>query len=222
MASSLTSSRRCIVSGRPMARDLLVRFVVGPDATLVPDIAEKLPGRGFWLSARRDVIHTACRKRLFAKAAGGPVQVPDDLADTVEDLLVRQCQAFIGLARRAGHGIGGHERVVGWLRAGRAGLLLSALDGAPEAVGSMRALADGLPVVDLLSAAELGEAFGRMRTVHGALERGGLAERLAVAAARLAGFRAADMRHDEGHDSLDGQAIDKLRGQEIGLVNGTT
>ena len=46
----------------------MVRFVVGPDGTVVPDIAEKLPGRGLWLTAERDIVSRAVARRLFGKA----------------------------------------------------------------------------------------------------------------------------------------------------------
>ena len=34
----------------------MIRFVLGPDRQVVPDLAAKLPGRGMWLSASADVI----------------------------------------------------------------------------------------------------------------------------------------------------------------------
>jgi len=37
----------------------MIRFVVAPDGTLVPDLAAKLPGRGMWLSASGDVLEAA-------------------------------------------------------------------------------------------------------------------------------------------------------------------
>ena len=46
-----TPERRCIVTGETQPRAGLIRFVAGPDAIVVPDLAEKLPGRGFWVVA---------------------------------------------------------------------------------------------------------------------------------------------------------------------------
>ena len=34
----------------------MIRFVVGPDRQIVPDLAARLPGRGMWLSASGDVL----------------------------------------------------------------------------------------------------------------------------------------------------------------------
>ena len=61
--------RRCIVSGESGSTYGLVRFVVGPDGGIVPDLAEKLPGRGIWLSSDRDSLRTAVKKRAFSRAA---------------------------------------------------------------------------------------------------------------------------------------------------------
>ncbi len=63
---------RCAVAsspGRSAPKAELLRFVVGPDGTVVPDIASRLPGRGLWLTARRDIVATAIGKRLFGRAA---------------------------------------------------------------------------------------------------------------------------------------------------------
>ena len=75
---------------------------VAPDGTVVPDIGERLPGRGLWLTARRDIVAAASGKGLFAKAARAAAAAPADLADQVEALLARRCCELLGLARRAG------------------------------------------------------------------------------------------------------------------------
>ena len=184
------SLKRCIVSNVEMPRDQMVRFVVGPDEEIVADIEARLPGRGFWLSARRDVIHTACAKNHFAKAARTKVKVPDDLADRVERLLVRRCQDLIGLARRAGQAVSGFAKVEVWLKSGKpAGVLLAAVDGAEDGRKKVRSWAEDAPVIVALDADELGLAFSRERTVHVIVAPGRLAEGLLVTARRLEGLR---------------------------------
>ncbi|MBX9634346.1 MAG: DUF448 domain-containing protein, partial [Magnetospirillum sp.] len=102
-------NRRCIATATVRPKGELLRFVVSPDGEVVPDLERRLPGRGIWLSARRDVVNTAVTKRLFAKAARRAVVVPQDLADRVEALLLRRCLDVLGLARRAGHAVCGFE-----------------------------------------------------------------------------------------------------------------
>ncbi len=150
------------------------------------------------MSAERDMVNTACAKNLFAKAAKAQVKVPGDLADRIEGLLARRCLDLIGLARRSGQAVAGFEKVSAELGskgpgvegdAKRSGLLLSASDGAEDGQRKIRALAPGLPEVKVLSAAELGLAFGRDRSVHVFLAPGRLASALLEEMRRLKGFR---------------------------------
>lgn len=170
----------------------MVRFVVGPDGVVVPDLAGRLPGRGLWLSAERDMVNIASRKNLFAKAARRKVTVPQDLADTLEGLIVRRCAEMLGLARRSGQLVAGFEKTVAWLRAGKArkgAVLLAASDGGGDGRAKLRALAPDLAVFDGLTAEEIGQALGRDHAVRGAVAAGSLADRLLVEQARLKGFR---------------------------------
>jgi uncharacterized protein len=50
--------RRCIVTRQRLPKERMIRFVVGPDRQIVPDLAARLPGRGIWLSASGDVLES--------------------------------------------------------------------------------------------------------------------------------------------------------------------
>lgn len=182
-------NRRCIATGKVLPVEQLIRFVVGPDGVVVPDIEARLPGRGIWLSAGRDMVNTAAAKNLFAKAFRRKVTVPADLAERLAALLLRRCLERIGLARRAGQAVTGFEKVRGELKAGRGAVLLAAADGAADGREKIRALAPALPLVAVLRSDELGAAFGRGYAVHAVLTAGRLAEGLKIDAARLAGMR---------------------------------
>ena len=181
--------RRCLVSRESYPTDQLVRFVVGPDNSVVPDIEGRLPGRGLWLRATRDIVDDACRKRIFAKAARSPVVVVDGLADRIEDLLRRRCLNLLGLARRAGDAVGGFEKVSAALAGGKAGVFLIACDAGEEGRRKLLSIAGDVPVVELFTSEELGGVFGRERIVYIAVEFGGLSTRLVSEACRLSGFR---------------------------------
>ncbi len=183
------NTRRCIVSGEVSSRERLVRFVVGPGRRLVPDIAGTLPGRGIWLSARRDVINTACAGSLFQRAAKAEVVIGENLADQVERLLAGRCLDLLGLARRAGIVAAGSEKVTAMLVAGKAAVLVTALESAEGGRAKLRALAPELPLIDLFRGEELAAALGRGHVMHVALGRGRLAGRFQVEAGRLAGLR---------------------------------
>jgi uncharacterized protein len=167
-----------------------LRLVVGPDGAIVPDVAARLPGRGLWLTPRRDIVEQAVARRIFARAARRPVSAPPELADRIESLLARRCCDALGLARRAGLAVAGFERVSEAARSGRAGLLLFALDGAAGGRHRLSAPGRDLRSARVLTAAELGGAFSRERIVHAAVAEGPLCRGLLVDLLRLVGLRA--------------------------------
>ena len=191
----------------------MIRFVVGPDRALVPDLAARLPGRGMWLSAERGAVRTALAKNLFAKAARGQVTAGADLPDRLEAMLVARCLDLVGLARRAGGLVAGFDQVADWLRRGKAALVLDARDAAEDGRRKVRAMARGaaggdVPVVEAFDRAELGRAIGRDEVVHVALATGGVERRLVTELRRLRGFRdfpwheAGDSRATEGEGGV--------------------
>jgi len=184
-------NRRCLVSGESRDKAQLLRFVVGPDNSIVPDVAGRLPGRGLWLTPARDIVEQAVAKRLFARSARHDVTVGLGLADRIEALLVRRCIELLGLARRAGQAVAGFSKVEAALRDDDAAVLVEAADGAADGRGKLQRLAPDLPVADRLTAAELAQAFGREHVVHAALFKGRLAKSFVAESARLAGFRGA-------------------------------
>jgi predicted RNA-binding protein YlxR (DUF448 family)/ribosomal protein L7Ae-like RNA K-turn-binding protein len=186
--------RRCVVTRERLPKERMIRFVVGPDRMVVPDLAATLPGRGIWLSARRDVLETARTQgglgRVFARAARGPVMVPPDLPAVLEAALIRRIGELLGLARRAGQAVAGFDKAREWLRTGQGRLILQASDGsAAERVRFLSGARASVTVFDPLPAAALGRVFGRDHVVHVAIASGRLGERLAIEALRLDGLK---------------------------------
>ena len=52
-AEEIVAERMCIVTREVMDEARLIRFVRGPDGSVVPDLNRKLPGRGVWVSLNR-------------------------------------------------------------------------------------------------------------------------------------------------------------------------
>lgn len=180
--------RRCIVTGEVRTKDGMIRFVVAPDGSIVPDLEERLPGRGHWLTADRAVLEKALSKKLFSKAARRAVRADPAMADRVAGLLRDRCLSLLGLVRRGGHAVAGFEKVRDMLKSGGAAVLLAAVDGAQDGRSKLRALASGLPVVELFDAAAMGAALGRDLAVHASLAPGRLTERFLADCHRYAGF----------------------------------
>lgn len=186
--------RRCIASGETAHEASLIRIVAGPDGTVVPDIAAKLPGRGAWISASRDAIAKAVRRKAFQRAFEAPVTVPDGLADQIEEMLAGRALSILGLARRAGRLAMGYDASRGAITATPSpAWRIEASDGAADGRGKLdqlaRAAAPGVPVVMCFSAEELGAALGRSGVVHLVLARGPEADAFGVLMGKLAGFR---------------------------------
>ncbi len=178
--------RRCLVLRESFARETMLRFVVGPDRQLVFDVGATLPGRGLWLSASADVVEKGIKRGVFARAARTQVIVSPDLRDFVEDALRRRVFDLVGMARRSGNAIAGFEKAREWLASGKAGLVAQAADGSVEERARFIGGRD-IPVVAVLTSAELGRIFGRDQTVHVAIAAGKLATKIQIEVLRLAG-----------------------------------
>ncbi len=200
-ARATRPERRCIASGQVRPKEELLRFVAGPDGWIVPDLSGRLPGRGLWLTPRRDMMKKACERNLFAKAAKAPVRVPDDLIGQVDRLMASRCLELLGLARRAGAAVAGYEKAASWLAAGKAGALFQAVDAAEGGRRKLRALARAagphVPVVELFTAEELGRALGRGAAVHVAVAPAGILARLTRETARLSALRGGPLENGD-------------------------
>jgi predicted RNA-binding protein YlxR (DUF448 family) len=175
----------------------LVRFVLGPQGDIVPDLARRLPGRGVWVEARRQAVADAVGRKVFARSLQQAVRVPDDLVDQVERLMVRRLAEAVSLANKAGVLVAGFAKVEELIVAGRAALLIHAADGAPDgvaklsrkfqaSVGPERALE---ATVSELTGPQLDLAIGRSNVVHAAACGGGAALKVLQEAGRLRRYR---------------------------------
>ena len=181
--------RKCIASGESQPKAGLVRFCVGPDGQIVPDILGRLPGRGIYVAADRALIDKAAKKGLFSRAARQPVKVPDGLADLIEALILQRVVDLLSMARKAGDAVTGYEKVKEWLAKGQAATLIQASDGSERGKTKLRPPEGERGFIGVLTAGEMGLSFGRERAIHAALAAGGLRTRVVEEAARLGGLR---------------------------------
>lgn len=185
----LEPERKCLVTGETGGKAGLLRFVIGPGDVVVPDLKGRLPGRGLWVTADRKVLERAVAKKMFSRGARKPVVVPDDLVAAVERGLLRRVIDLVSLARKAGQAVAGYEKVKSWLANEEARVLIQASDGSVRGKTKLRPPDGPDSLIGILSASELGLAFGRENVIHGALAGGGLTTRVVEEAARLAGMR---------------------------------
>jgi predicted RNA-binding protein YlxR (DUF448 family) len=187
--------RRCAVTRAQRSKDDLIRFVLGPDGTVVPDLKEKLPGRGVWLTATRETVDQAVKRKAFGRALKAEAKVPDGLAKQVDGLLAQAALWALGLANKAGDVVFGHAKVEEALSRGRVLALIHASDAAEDGCrkldGKARSASQGrgIPTVRVFSADELSLASGRSNVIHAALIPGGVARKFLAAASRIERYR---------------------------------
>ena len=184
--------RRDAVSGEVMPEGRLVRFVAGPDGSVVPDLARKLPGRGVWIAADRASVDQAVKRNAFARSAKAQLKPTPDLADQVCALLRQRLLSGLGLARRSGELTSGFEKAASAVGAGRAAWLIEASDGAADGRRKMLQAVARSPKPPALFGAftsdELGLALGLGAVVHLAFIAGSGAKRWTADVERFSGF----------------------------------
>ena len=173
--------RLCALSRAEKPADELIRFVLGPDGTIAPDIAGKLGGRGVWVTATAAAVAEATRRNVFAKSLKMNAKPAADLAEMVERQLLDRVRQALSFANKAGLVTAGFTKVEQALEAGQVAMLVGAADAAADGADRLArkfsaiSAAQGRAAVltRCLSIADLSLAIGRPNVVHVALAHGG-------------------------------------------------
>ena len=162
--------------------------MLSPEGVVAPDFSGKLPGRGAWVTARRDMVDAAVHRRLFARSFKAPAETPADLGAMVDVGFAKAALSALGLARRCGDVVIGFEKVRSALKVQKAAVLIAASDGAEGGREKVAALAPNIAPCALFDRAEISAALGA-DAVHAAIAPGAAAARFERAASRLASYR---------------------------------
>ncbi|KJC42071.1 DNA-binding protein [Bradyrhizobium sp. LTSP849] len=194
--------RMCVVSREVRPIDELIRFVLSPDGQIVPDLKRKLPGRGMWVTASRQVVAEAARRHQFTKAFKRDLRIPPTLPADIEALLVRSVTEALGIAAKARQIVAGFGKVESALREGTVEVLIHASDGAADGIRKLDMLARQndenrgaklpIPVVTALKSIELDLALTRSNVIHAALLAGPASKTFLSRSQMLVRYRLAD------------------------------
>ncbi len=192
--------RLCVATRTVKHTGEMIRFVIGPDRTVVPDLKRKLPGRGVWVTASRAALSQAVGRQAFARAFRCECRASSSLVELAEQLIERSALDALGIVHKAGTIAIGFANVEAALAAGLAVGLLHAADAGDDGVRKVAAAArrhfgentGRIPVVDAFTSAQLDLALGRSNVVHAALLAGYASERFLARCASLERFRAVD------------------------------
>src|SRR6266480_2416264 len=156
------TERLCVATRRVKPTTDMIRFVVGPDGQVVADLKRKLPGRGAWVTATREALAEAIRRKAFARAFKREVRVEPDLADRVEALLERSALDALAITHKCGAVAAGFARVEAALQRETVVALIHAADAGPDGVKKIAAATRRtgpqdarIPVVERFGSAQL-------------------------------------------------------------------
>lgn len=176
-ASRRAPQRTCLATRENVPVAEMIRFVVAPDGSVVPDLARNLPGRGAWVTARRATVERAVKEKAFARAFRGTGTATPELATLTEQLLERAALEALSLANKAGRIVTGNTKVESAILSGKAIALYHASDASRDGVRKLDGLlrrigAEGgkkTPSFTLFTGSQLDLALGRPNVVHAAL-----------------------------------------------------
>ena len=186
------NERTCIVTRTRGDPDDLVRFVCGPEGTVVPDIRCKLPGRGVWVKARQPLVANAVKRKLFGRSLGEDCRALEGLPGEVSDLLRRAALNYLALANKAGLVVAGFEKVAAAIGRGRVAVLIEAADGAEDGrrklLGKLKSSGQQAEIVRSFDSAALDLALGRPHVIHAALAGNGLTRKFVASVRKLEAY----------------------------------
>lgn len=190
------TERQCLVTRQILPKAEMIRFVLAPDGQVVPDLKQRLPGRGVWVTARYDIIQTAAQKGMFARGLKEKTQDCGMLAALVSEQLEKSCLSALSMTRKAGQIVTGFAKVESTIAQSPLMGLLHAADAAEDGKKKLaQALRrrygsdDRVPVIRLFSAQELSTALGQGNVVHAALLAGSASKSFLEQARMLEAFR---------------------------------
>lgn len=178
--------RSCIITREAKPKAELIRFVVSPEGKLVPDLSNKLPGRGMYVSCSKILVAEAIAKRAFSRAAKEQVQIPEGLLSNLESQMARRVADALSMARKAGQVITGFEKVEEACKSGKVEALVHADDAGEDGIKKLSFYTG--PTFRNLPRALLSEVLGRENAVHAAITHGPAAAFFIAEARRFALF----------------------------------
>lgn len=192
MTDKKAPQRSCLGCRATKDKKELLRFVLAPDRTLVPDILAKLPGRGAYTCLDHACLRNAAQKKQFARAFSVDViyNGADRLVGQVVTLLEERIGSYLALANKAGKVVSGSDMVMELLKKRKAGVVFIATDISPEIGAKVTALAERyeVPHVAILAKERIGAFLGKGLRSVAAIEQSGFIETVTKEIARYRNF----------------------------------
>lgn len=189
--------RLCVVTREVKPVDELLRFVAAPDGSVVPDLKRNLPGRGLWITATRDTLADAVKRKSFAKGFKQDIRTGADLVTQTDSLLERSALDVLAIAGKAGQVVAGFSKVEAAIGRSQVLAILHAKDAAQDGVRKLNAAlhrrfaeeAGNILTISDFASQQLDLALGRANVVHAALLAGPAGNSFIARYLRMTRFR---------------------------------
>ncbi len=189
--------RLCVVTREVKPVDELLRFVTAPDGSVVADLKRNLPGRGLWITATRDALAAAVKRKSFAKGFKQDVRAGMDLIAQTNALLERSALDALAIAGKARQVAAGFMKVEAAIARSQILALLHAKEAADDGIRKLNAAlhrrfaeeAGNIPTISDFTSQQLDLALGRANVVHAALLAGPAGNSFIARYLRMTRFR---------------------------------
>lgn len=191
--NSESPQRSCLGCRARQDKDLLIRFVLSNENEVLPDLDNKLPGRGSYTCINKECLNRAVVQRQFKRSFKQDVSVmpAEEMVSHIRQLLFVRIIGLVGLANRAGMVIGGGSMVSDALKSRvKPGLVIVATD-VSEVIGAkIIFLADvhKVPHRTALTKDDFGAILGKAPRSALAIKSGGFVGQLLKAIDRYRNF----------------------------------
>jgi uncharacterized protein len=205
------TERSCALTRNVMPVGEMIRFVIGPDDAVVPDVKRKLPGRGLWITGTGAAVSEAVKRNVFARGFKRQVRAAPELAAETERLLERAALDALAIAGKAGRVVTGANKVAEALEGDDVLALIHAADAADDGRRKLDAALhrttqessqESSPehessretvTIETFSGRQLDLALNRPNVVHAALLAGPGSETFIARVRRLERFRTGNL-----------------------------
>jgi predicted RNA-binding protein YlxR (DUF448 family)/ribosomal protein L7Ae-like RNA K-turn-binding protein len=157
--------RSCIHCRTVHDKSDLLRFVLAPDRTLVPDLLAKLPGRGAYTCLKVECVRNAAARKQFSRAFKGDVNGGDagTLIAMIGTKFHERIAGYLGLANKAGKVVSGTDSIEQQFARQKPGLMLVAVNAADDTASRLEHLADrsGVEHFRIFEKEQMGALLGK-------------------------------------------------------------
>jgi len=157
--------RSCIYCRTVKNKGELLRFVLSPDRILVPDLQEKLPGRGAYTCMKISCLRGAAEKKQFSRAFKGEVREADaaGLISRVAVRIEERIASYLSLANKAGKVVSGTDMVLDAMKHRSLGIVFIASDISVDIGAKVKAqtLRAGVESISIFDKDRLGALIGK-------------------------------------------------------------